>query len=98
MGGIGFIVLYELKQSFCKKNGLRKLSLHTKVVLQVSVFLIFIGAILIFVFDNNVALKGMDLQTKIIASIFHSVSSRTAGFNTIDIYNLSMPSILRLLL
>jgi trk system potassium uptake protein len=93
LGGIGFIVLYELKQSFSKKNGLRKLSLHTKVVLQVSVFLIFIGAILIFVFDSNVALKGMDLQTKIIASIFHSVSSRTAGFNTIDIYNLSMPSI-----
>lgn len=93
LGGIGFIVLYELKQSITKKNGLRKLSLHTKVVLQISVFLIFIGAVLIFIFDNNVALKEMDLPTKIIAAIFHSVSSRTAGFNTIDIYNLSMPSI-----
>ncbi|MBK8944513.1 MAG: hypothetical protein IPM32_04495 [Ignavibacteriae bacterium] len=93
LGGIGFIVLYELKNSIGKKHGLRKLSLHTKVVLQVSLFLILIGGILIFIFDHNVALKEMDLKTQIMTSIFHSVTSRTAGFNTIDIYNFSMPSI-----
>ncbi|MBK7104996.1 MAG: hypothetical protein IPH62_06910 [Ignavibacteriae bacterium] len=92
-GGIGFIVLYELKNMFGKRFSFSKLSLHSKVVLEISGALIIIGAIFIFIFEYDVSMKEMDLPTKIIASIFHSISSRTAGFNTIDIYNFSMPSL-----
>ncbi|MFZ1288694.1 MAG: TrkH family potassium uptake protein [Melioribacteraceae bacterium] len=93
LGGIGFIVLYELKNKFGKKFSFSKLSLHSKVAIEISVILILIGAIFIFVFEYDVSMKEMELPTKIIASIFHSVSSRTAGFNTVDLYNFSMPSL-----
>lgn len=83
IGGLGFIVwsdLYEYRKT-------KKLMLHTKIVLIVTVILIVVGAVLTFVFEfNNPGTIGkMNLGDKITNSVFHSVSSRTAGFNTIDI-------------
>lgn len=74
------------------------MSLHSQVVIKVSVFLVAIGALFIFFFEYNVSMKDMDLSTKILASLFQSISSRTAGFNTIDFYTLSMPSLFLLLI
>ncbi|MCB9208588.1 MAG: hypothetical protein H6609_04350 [Ignavibacteriales bacterium] len=93
LGGIGFIVLYEFKNSYGKKISFKRMSLHSQVVIKVSVFLVAIGALFIFFFEYNVSMKDMDLSTKILASLFQSISSRTAGFNTIDFYTLSMPSL-----
>ena len=92
LGGIGFIVLYEFKNSYGKKISFKRMSLHSQVVIKVSVFLVAIGALFIFFFEYNVSMKDMDLSTKILASLFQSISSRTAGFNTIDFYTLSMHS------
>lgn len=93
LGGIGFIVLYEFRKMVGKKFSFHKFSLHSRVVVKLSLFLILIGAIFIFIFEYNVSMKGMDLGSKILTSFFQSITSRTAGFNTIDIYSLSMPSL-----
>ena len=51
--------------------------------------LIVIGAVLFGVFEWNHSLQGMPVGTKILASLFQSVTPRTAGFNTVDLTKLS---------
>ena len=92
-GGIGFIVFYEIKRIVRKRLSFRDLSLHSKVVINVSLVLILIGSLFIFVFEYHVSMDSMDLGSKIMASIFQSISSRTAGFNSVDLNSLSMPSL-----
>ncbi|MDQ0878213.1 trk system potassium uptake protein TrkH [Paenibacillus sp. V4I3] len=83
LGGIGFIVMSDLMDYNTKK----KLSLHSKVVLSMTGFLIMFGAIIIFIFEyTNIRTMGsLDLGGKILASFFQSVAPRTAGPNTVDI-------------
>ncbi|HOO41717.1 MAG TPA: potassium transporter TrkG, partial [Syntrophales bacterium] len=79
LGGIGFIVQYEL---FMKCRGKQKrLSVHTKIVLLMTGILILGGAALFYLFEMHHMVKDMPLSTGILASFFHSVSSRTSGFN-----------------
>ncbi len=92
-GGIGFIVFFEIKKVIIKRLSFSHLSLHSKVVIIVSFILILIGSLFIFAFEYHVSMDGMDLGNKIMASIFQSISSRTAGFNTVDLNSLSMPSL-----
>jgi trk system potassium uptake protein len=83
LGGIGFIVISDLMDF--KKS--RKLSLHSKVVLSMSAFLIVLGAIVIFIFEftNPQTLGALNWPGKILGSVFQSVSPRTAGANSLDI-------------
>jgi trk system potassium uptake protein TrkH len=83
LGGIGFMVLSELVEY----RKCRKLSLHSKVVLSMTAFLIVAGAVVIFIFEytNPRTLQPLSLQGKILAALFQSVTPRTAGANTIDI-------------
>ncbi|MCY9665151.1 TrkH family potassium uptake protein [Paenibacillus alginolyticus] len=83
LGGIGFIVMSDLMDFKIKK----RLSLHSKVVLSMTGFLIVFGAIIIFIFEyTNIRTMGsLDLGGKILASFFQSVAPRTAGPNTVDI-------------
>ncbi len=83
LGGIGFIVMSDLMDYRNKK----KLSLHSKVVLSMSGFLILLGAVIIFIFEyTNIRTMGsLDLGGKILASFFQSIAPRTAGPNTVDI-------------
>lgn len=92
-GGIGFIVFYEIKKVIGKKMSIKDISLHSKVVINVSLFLIILGALFIFGFEYHVSMNDMDFGTKILASFFQSISARTAGFNSIDLHSFSMPSL-----
>lgn len=81
-GGFGFAVLSDL---YTKKG--KKLSLHTRVVLRTSGLLIIIGTVVIFLleFGNSATIGGLNPQTKLLSSLFQSVTPRTAGFNTLPI-------------
>ncbi|MFH2045868.1 MAG: TrkH family potassium uptake protein [Pseudomonadota bacterium] len=92
-GGIGFIVIYEIYKLRKKGFTFYKLSLHSRVVLLFSVLLIIIGTVFLFIFEYEVSMKGYSLFTKFLSSLFQSVTARTAGFNTIDISAISMPSL-----
>jgi trk system potassium uptake protein len=92
LGGIGFIVLHEV---LAKIRGQEKrLSIHTKMVLITTTFLILIGAVCFYFMEMNNVLKGMNLKTSILASFFQSVVPRTAGFNTVDIGALTNSTLL----
>ncbi|MFZ5946000.1 MAG: TrkH family potassium uptake protein [Bacillota bacterium] len=82
LGGFGFIVLSDFYTNFPGKK-----SLHTKIVIKTSFLLVLLGAILIFLleFNNPQTLGALGPQSKVLSSLFQSVTPRTAGFNTLDI-------------
>lgn len=92
IGGIGFIVQFEV---FSRLKGLQeKLSVHAKIVLLTTTILIFSGAFLFYLFERNHTIKEVPILTKILTSIFQSVTPRTCGFNTVDIGVLTNATIL----
>jgi trk system potassium uptake protein TrkH len=96
IGGIGFIVQYEV---FSKLRGIRKkLSLHCKIAILTTVALILVGAFLFYIIERNHIIKGTPLQTKILTSLFQSITPRTCGFNTVDIGLLANETILILII
>ncbi|MBQ7036984.1 MAG: Trk family potassium uptake protein [Clostridia bacterium] len=86
MGGIGFLVWGRPRQKY--------MPLHTKIVLLVTGLLLAGGTVLFYVFEyNNPATIGsFSFGEKVLASFFQSVTTRTAGFNTIPNAELSIPS------
>jgi len=96
LGGIGFIVQYEVFAKLRKKQ--KKLSVHTRIVLITTAILVFAGAIIFYLLEENHILKGLPMQTKILASFFQSVTPRTAGFTTVDIGALANETILVLII
>ncbi|WP_409341541.1 TrkH family potassium uptake protein [Paenibacillus sp. MBLB4367] len=86
LGGIGFIVITDLIE-FPKT---RRLSLHSKVVLSATAVLTVLAAVGIFVFEytNGKTLGALSWDSKILASVFQSVTLRSAGVNTVDIAEL----------
>src|SRR4030043_1537571 len=94
-GGIGFVVQYEI---LSRLRGLqRKLSIHTRMVMITTVILILSGAILFFIFERNHIIQDVPVLNKILASLFQSITPRTAGFNTVDIGALTNATILLML-
>lgn len=93
LGGLGFIVLKELKEVFVNKKSLVRLGLHTKIVLVTSFALTFGGFLLFFFGEFLNSLDTYTLWEKIQISLFQSVTLRTAGFNTIPLTNLNSYSI-----
>ena len=80
LGGIGFIVIFDIIQ----KRSIRKLSLHSKIVLTMSAILLVVGTLLIKLLNfGTISLHD---------AIFLSFSLRTAGFTTVDLNNLSLAS------
>ena len=93
LGGIGFIVWWDVLSAFRnrKKKHLRHLSLHSKIALSMTAFLIVSGAILFFAFEYNnpETMAGYSTFDKIQLSVFQSVTTRTAGFMTVPQQNLT---------
>lgn len=91
VSGLGYIVWWDVIRVLknVRVQGLkcfRFLSLHSKIVLSSTLVLIFGGAALIFAFEysNAETIANMSLFEKIQASIFQSVTTRTAGFAALD--------------
>jgi len=89
LGGIGFYVMNEFYLIYRKE--LNRLSTHSRMVIYSSLYLIFFGAavILLFEYQNMKGLWQYSWSERIYASIFTSVSARTAGFNTFDLSGLT---------
>lgn len=87
-GGLGFLVLnelYWLRSSILSPKKLwHRLSLHSKIVLFTTFWLISIGFSLFFIAEWDVTMKGFSLSERILAALFQSITPRTAGFNTLD--------------
>jgi len=92
-GGLGFSVWMDIYRAI-KERSLRNITLHGKVVLSATFILIIIGAVFVFILEinNPDTIKNLPLSGKVMASFFHSVTPRTAGFNTLDTGALSLPT------
>lgn len=90
LGGLGFIVLKELGEIITFKRHLHRITLHTRIVLGASALLTFGGAVFFFFSEFLGALDGLTLWGKMQASLFQSVTLRTAGFNTIPLSQLNI--------
>ncbi|MDD4212756.1 MAG: potassium transporter TrkG [Bacilli bacterium] len=82
LGGIGFIVIYDV----LKNRQWNELSIHSQIVLKTSAFLIILGAIALKLFE------GANIGW--LEAFFNSVTARTAGFSTINFDFLSNSSLL----
>ena len=87
LGGIGFIVVYEVSRNLTGTK--RILSIHTKLVLVTSAVLVIVGFLIIFFIEFDGALLNVSLTGKLWGALFQSVTTRTAGFNTVPIASLS---------
>ena len=83
IGGIGFIVIVDI---FSRSQKSKKLMTHTKVVLGTTVILILIGAISFMCaeWNNPKTLGNMSAVDKVVNGFFQSITTRTAGFSTIN--------------
>jgi len=83
LGGIGFTVMFDVwhNRRWCK------FSLHTKLVLVTTAVLLMLGTLVILLLEmnNTDTLGPLSWQGKFLGSYFQSVSTRTAGYNTVDI-------------
>lgn len=83
IGGLGFFVWHDLIRNRLR---FKKLTLQSKMVLSISMFLVLFGAAVLFFLENGGEMfAGISWHEKILGSLFQSVTARTAGFNTTNL-------------
>ncbi len=93
IGGIGFVVLFDIGNKFKQK---KKMSFHSKIVIYVTLILIFGGAVMfaILEWNNPNTIGNMNVWDKIVNSFFQSITPRTAGFASFDQSKLTPESLI----
>lgn len=83
LGGIGFTIMADVWEN----RRFTRLSLHSRLVLTVTAFLIVFGTVVIFALEwnNPKTLAPLSWEGKILSSYFQAVTPRTAGYNTLNI-------------
>lgn len=109
LGGIGFPILmnfrkvisYSLRKMLWHKQTEQSLpryihltNINTKIVLVSTAFLLAGGMLLVAILEWNGAFAGMSVGEKVVQSFFTSVVPRTAGFNSVDLAQFSLLTIL----
>jgi trk system potassium uptake protein len=91
VGGIGFFVIADLLE----KKKFTRVSLHTKIVVTFTLLLNVVSTLLIFAleFNNPETLGSLSTSDKWWAAYFQGVVTRTAGFNSIDISQMTLSSL-----
>ncbi len=93
IGGIGFPVLGDLHRNLLQPE---RWTVHTKITLLGTVLLLVIGttAVLAFESADSGSLNMLSFPERFLDALFHSVMTRTAGFNSIDIAELRAETLL----
>ncbi len=78
VGGIGFLTWHDIGEH---KFNIRRYSLQSKIILITSLVLIVLPAVYMFFLEYG----GLPMKSRVISSLFQSVTTRTAGFNTTDL-------------
>ena len=96
MGGIGFMVIRDLLELITERHDIRtrRLRIQTKIALWMTALLIMAGAVLIYMVEQHSHFGAFTRGEAWLASLFQSVTARTAGFNTCDISRLSGATLL----
>lgn len=92
LGGLGFSTIIEVYEYF--RGNIKKFSITTKLILIVTSILLFLGTLLIFILEYNNNLLGDGIGNKLLVSLFQSVTTRTAGFNTVSLLSFKKTTLL----
>lgn len=96
VGGLGFFVWRDLVVT---RFHFKKCKLHTKIVLTTSVILIIAGAVIIFLMEfGETGTQGKSIPEQLLNAMFQSVTTRTAGFNTVDLTKMTEGSIFMMIM
>ena len=98
LGGVGFVALKEIQEVLINKKTIARVTLHTKTVLVTSLLLTLGGALFIFFGEYLHALDRFSTWEKIQIALFQSITTRTAGFNSIPMASLHTYTILGIII
>lgn len=114
LGGMGFPIAFNIfayirRKAYSLRYRLfgipmegqrtRVVEVNSKIALWTTFILLISGTVLYFVFEFNASLKEHETFVgKIVTSIFGSVTPRTAGFNTVSMTALTLPTVMLYLL
>ncbi len=84
IGGLGFTTVWESINRFRGDIKKKYYSIHSIIVFRMTAILIITGTLLVLAIEWNGVLAGYSFGDKLLLSMFQSVTSRTAGFNTLD--------------
>lgn len=91
-GGLGFPVIYQIRSKLFNPFQTQfRWSITSKLVFAITIFLLAFGWLSHLLLEWNLSLKEMPLNQKIFHSLFYSVTTRTAGFNTYDLSLMGYP-------
>jgi trk system potassium uptake protein TrkH len=98
VGGLGFSAVQDLFSPKALQERLHRpwkdWKIGTKVAVHTSLLLIIIGMALFFLTEHNGVMKDMGAFESIVSAFFQSVTTRTAGFNTVDFSQLAVPTLI----
>ena len=98
-GGIGFLVLDELRRRFpYNRRRWSNLSLHSKIAVSSTAGLLVAGSMIILYMEWHNTLAQLPLPDRLLAALFQSVTARTAGFNTLAIDQLASETLFFLII
>ncbi|MCG8451736.1 MAG: TrkH family potassium uptake protein [Spirochaetales bacterium] len=90
VGGIGFTVIRDIRRKLFDWR--RPLLFHTRVTLLATPLFILIGWLGYLFLDQNGLFSSLPQDERLLATLFQSITTRTAGFNTVDQASLSLTS------
>lgn len=94
IGGIGFSVANEIRQRVFTRHKRVPLSLHTKMVINTTAALIIGGTLAFFLLEKGNAYGSFSTPMQMLQGFFQSVTSRTAGFDSVSQRSLTEVSLL----
>jgi trk system potassium uptake protein len=96
LGGLGYPVLLDLRKNWHGEWAGRwyRLAVHTKLMILGTSSLLLLGFASFLSLEWNGVLASLPIPERILAAAFHSVTCRTAGFNSIDVGALTSASLL----
>ena len=86
LGGIGFLVIFNLctfKFLRRRSGGVGRLSLHTRVVLRFTVYLLVAAFVAFLALEWDAALAGRSTGDKLLTGFYQAVTPRTCGFTLV---------------
>ena len=110
VGGIGFPVIVSYAQMakriinnwlnvWTKKDSFyhhtpRIFNINTRLTITSTLILLILGFVTYWIFEQQYTLAGLSGYPKFVTAFFGSVTPRTAGFNTVDVTQLALPTLL----
>ena len=93
LGGLGFAVINTYIIFF--QTGVKKLNLTSKLAIKITGWLILVGTLmfLLFEYSNPTTLGNLTFMQKVTNSLFQSITTRTAGFNSVAMTTLNQETL-----